>query len=87
LGRYHALEDEDRAIQRVIPAPQTDWQPGVQVKGQSVTTILGPLRSDAVGVGTQTARGNVESVLSYLVSLGPATEVGPSSAEAESGVA
>jgi hypothetical protein len=78
LGRYHALEDEARQLQRLAPSGEwREWEPGEVVAGQSVTTFLGPLRSDRVDMNSPTARGNLEAVLQYLVSLGTVTEVGP----------
>jgi hypothetical protein len=74
LGKYHALEDEARAVKRSIPAPE--YEPGESVPGQPLTTYMGVLRTDNVDVGGRLSRGNIESTLQYLVSLGTVTEVG-----------
>jgi chromosome segregation ATPase len=74
LLRYFKAEDEARALRRQVPEPVSEntGEP------EKVTAVWGNLTTRNITGGP--ARGDLEATLRYLVSLGPATEIGGSEA-------
>jgi hypothetical protein len=70
LLRYFKAEDDIRALRRLVPAPaeENTGEP------ERVTAVWGSLTTRNITGGP--ARGDLESVLRYLESLGAATVVG-----------
>jgi hypothetical protein len=80
LLSFFQAEDNLRALSRLNPPVQPENSGGPE----RTTTILGPLTRAATG-GPR--RGDLESALRYLVSLGPASEVGEVEDESAEGAA
>jgi hypothetical protein len=76
LLRVYAVEDSARELVRTFPEPQPE-QVG-DLPGQPLTTIWGPLTTQHVS-GTTPHRGDLESALRYLISLGSETVIGDAS--------
>jgi hypothetical protein len=70
LLNYFRVEDDMRSLARLHPPPTEENTS----EPQSVTTVWGNINTQNVTGGPR--RGDLESTLRYLMSLGPATEVG-----------
>ena len=81
LLRLFEAEDDARNLARLHPPPTEENSSGPQ----GHTTVWGPLTTQTITNGPR--RGDLESALRYLVSLGPASEVGEVEGESVEGAA
>jgi hypothetical protein len=81
LGEYFAAEDNLRALARLNPPVPPENAGGPE----SHTTVWGNINTRNVTGGPR--RGDLEGALKYLVSLGPASEVGEVEGESVEGAA
>jgi hypothetical protein len=72
LLRLYAVEDSSRALARLHPPGGPQPENTGEVQASPHTTILGPMTQRSEGAPR---RGDLESALRYLGSLGPATEI------------
>jgi hypothetical protein len=76
-----AVEDEGRGVERQFATPQPAIPPATEYSGAAL--IMGPLTTQNITGSSAPRRGELQSTLEYLISLGSETVVGEGDPDVE----